>query len=149
MTHTTSRGFALCALLVFAIAPTACGREDSLAEAESADSIKAAETAATSQAVTADLEASVDTTAPKDSGFVEIDMNAKVAPLTVKNVGGGTWNYGHSGQHCWSHYVHNTKKHSATAIMGSQNKKVFANATVWANADIYGSGTCYAYWATY
>lgn len=105
MTHTTRRGFVLCALLVFAIAPTACGREDSLAEAESADSLKAAETAATSQAVTADLEASVDAMTPEESGFVEIDMNSKATPLTVKNVGGGTWNYGHSGQHCyWSTY---------------------------------------------
>lgn len=73
--------------------------------------------------------------------------------MTVVNVGGGTWNYGSetiNGQkHCWSHSVHTTKTHSATAIMGSQNRKVFASAKFWANADVYGSGTCYAYWSTY
>lgn len=70
--------------------------------------------------------------------------------MKVENVGGGTWSYGHDGTHCYSHYVHNSKYHSATAIMGSQNRKVYANAHSWANADIYASGGgCKAYWGTY
>jgi lactococcin 972 family bacteriocin len=77
-----------------------------------------------------------------------------VTPDTTVNVGGGTWNYGSSvdssgTKHCWSHYVHPTKTHSATAIMGSQNHKVRKTPKIWANADIYGGtgNTCYAYWS--
>src|SRR5258706_5787395 len=63
------------------------------------------------------------------------------APYTIVNVGGGTWNYGTENcgfncKHVWSHYVHNSLYHSATAICASQNVKVFANATFWANADV-------------
>jgi hypothetical protein len=63
-----------------------------------------------------------------------------VTPLTIQNVGGGTWNYGASyefplGKHSWSHYVHPTNKHSATAICASSNIKVVAEKTIWANAD--------------
>lgn len=75
---------------------------------------------------------------------------------TIVNVGGGTWNYGTSynfpvGKHVWSHYVHNTKYHSATAVCASQNQKIFANATFWANADVdCGAWDSAAeYWATY
>lgn len=78
-----------------------------------------------------------------------------VSPDTTVNVGGGTWNYGTSidnngTKHCWSHYIHPTKTHSATAIMGAQNVKVRKTPKLWANADIYGGAgsTCYAYWST-
>ncbi len=78
------------------------------------------------------------------------------AAATVVNVGGGTWNYGTSyqfpaGKGVWSHYVHNGKYHSATAIIGSQQRKIYANAGSWANADLNGAaweGTA-AYWSTY
>jgi lactococcin 972 family bacteriocin len=83
---------------------------------------------------------------------------ATAAPAfaTIVNVGGGTWNYGTSysfpvNKNVWSHYVHNSKYHSATAIGGSNNVKVFANSTFWANADtVCGAAESAAeYWATY
>lgn len=88
------------------------------------------------------------------SGSVEL-TNSQVTPFTVVNVGGGTWNYGTeiigAQKHVWSHYVHPTKYHSATAILGPEEDKVYAVAGTWANADVYGSPsyTGYAYWATY
>lgn len=86
--------------------------------------------------------------ATETRGVIEIFPSGKTN--TVVNVGGGTWNYGRSGSHCWSHYVHPAKRHSATAIQGPANVKRYASAGLWANADIYdGSGTCYAYWNTY
>jgi lactococcin 972 family bacteriocin len=95
---------------------------------------------------------SSDPDAVESGGSVEIPSSQTfdVSPATVVNVGGGTWNYGRSGGHCWSHYVHPAKRHSATAIKGSTNRKIYASAGTWANSDIYGgSGTCYAYWNTY
>ena len=75
---------------------------------------------------------------------------------TVVNVGGGTWNYGSSfafpiGKNVWSHYVHPSYYHSATAIIGPHNVKVYATASNWANADTSGGTweTAYTYWATY
>jgi hypothetical protein len=83
---------------------------------------------------------------------------AGVTPVfaTVVNVGGGTWNYGSeyqfpTGKHVWSHYVHPTLRHSGTAICGSSNPKVYANAGTWANADAYCNAwdSTAAYWNTY
>ncbi len=78
------------------------------------------------------------------------------APYTIVNVGGGTWNYGTENcgvncKHVWSHYVHNSLYHSATAICASQNVKKFANATFWANADVNCGwfDSAAEYWATY
>jgi hypothetical protein len=51
----------------------------------------------------------------------------------------------------WSHYVHPSQYHSATAIGGSNNVKVYANANSWANADTHCNvlqGTA-EYWNTY
>ncbi|MDR2957249.1 MAG: lactococcin 972 family bacteriocin [Coriobacteriales bacterium] len=52
---------------------------------------------------------------------------------TVKNPPeGGTWNYGTetSGdkKFVWSNYVHPSKRHSSTVIIGPQNVKVWAEA---------------------
>jgi lactococcin 972 family bacteriocin len=98
--------------------------------------------------------ASSDLDATETSGFVELSSDTpEVRPNTVKNVGGGTWNYGRSSGHCWSHYVHPARKHSATAVLGPTNRKRYASAGTWANSDIYGgltnTSTCYAYWNTY
>jgi hypothetical protein len=84
-----------------------------------------------------------------------VPSSSSVTPFTVVNVGGGTWNYGSDWsfftKHVWSHYVHNSLYHSATAIIGSQNLKVLAYATYWANADVSGStfDSTAVYWATY
>lgn len=83
--------------------------------------------------------------------------SSSVTPFTTVNVGGGTWNYGRGlsnpwTMHVWSHYVHPKLRHSGTAISGPYNNKVFANATLWANADVYDNNIFdggYEYWATY
>ncbi|MGO4583981.1 lactococcin 972 family bacteriocin [Arthrobacter sp. 2RAF6] len=84
---------------------------------------------------------------------------ASAAPAmagTIVNVGGGTWSYGTSFQapwfkNVWSHYVNPTQYHSATAIGGPHNVKIYANAGSWANADTQcGSGESAAqYWNNY
>lgn len=88
------------------------------------------------------------------SGSVKL-TNAMVTPFTTVDAGGGTWNYGTSvtgnQKHVWSHYVHPDKYHSATAILGDQNSKIYNVAGQWANADVYGpkGDTGYAYYGTY
>ncbi|WP_079052007.1 lactococcin 972 family bacteriocin [Streptomyces regalis] len=94
---------------------------------------------------------------PKEWGVVaiNIDGSSPVRPLTVKDVGGGTWSYGTtlSGttKTCYSNYIHQSKEHSATAKMADYSKKVTEVAGVWANAKVGASpgSTCYTYWATY
>lgn len=81
---------------------------------------------------------------------------AAPAMADIVNVGGGTWNYGTSYQppwykNVWSNYVHPSLYHSSTAIGGSANQKVYANAGSWSNASVVcGSAeSTAAYWATY
>jgi hypothetical protein len=81
---------------------------------------------------------------------------AEPAFATVVNVGGGTWNYGTSysfptTKNVWSHYVHPSLYHSATAICGSNNVKIYNTANNWANADTHCnvSQSSAAYWNTY
>lgn len=83
---------------------------------------------------------------------------AGVTPVfaTIVNVGGGTWNYGTeyqfpTGKHVWSHYVHPSLYHSATAICASQNKKIYNVAGSWANSDVYCNAwdSAAEYWNTY
>lgn len=94
-----------------------------------------------------------------ENGEVTIDgatSGTGITPLAVVNVGGGTWNYGSAvaiwpPKTCWSNYVHSTKYHSSTAVIGQSNVKVYANAGSWSNANTWAGAayTCYAYWATY
>ncbi|MFJ7416427.1 lactococcin 972 family bacteriocin [Streptomyces sp. NPDC098077] len=81
-----------------------------------------------------------------------------VQPTVVESVGGGTWNHGTGaglggghGKKCWSNYYHSKKKHSATAILSSQNVRTTKAAGVWANSTAYGgtAHTCYTYWGVY
>ena len=74
----------------------------------------------------------------------------------IIDVGGGTWNHGTAYQFpifkkVWSHYVRPTALHSATAIGGSNNVKVYANARDWASADTQCGVTesTATYWSTY
>jgi hypothetical protein len=85
------------------------------------------------------------------SGVVELSSDTPaLGPDTVRNVGGGTWNFGHNLGHCWSHYVHPARRHSATAVCGPVNPKVYANAGTWANSDVNNCfQTCSVYWNTY
>lgn len=78
-----------------------------------------------------------------------------VTPFATVRVGGGTWTYGTNiingiQKECYSLYNHPSRTHSATAIIGSQNRRVQARPLVSANAYAYGTPfqTCYTYWNT-
>lgn len=97
---------------------------------------------------------------PKAGGWVAITITpGRVTPRAVQNVGGGTWSYGtttiaSSGgtrKQCYSNYVHNSKRHSSTAILADVQEKTYANAGSWSNASVVAGSknTCYAYWNTY
>lgn len=93
---------------------------------------------------------------PKEWGMVTLHIKpGTVTPMTTVSAGGGTWNYGSgiSGVYksCWSDYVHPTKYHSATAVIGSSTSKYYNNAGSWADAYATAglSYTCNVYWATY
>lgn len=75
----------------------------------------------------------------------------------AKKVGkSSTWNYGSEKvttkagkqKKCYSHYLHRTKRHSGTAIIGSVNVTKTAGKGKWANANAYGkrSQVCRAMW---
>lgn len=81
--------------------------------------------------------------------------NATITPFTVKNVGGGTWDYtvsrGFNGTTVTSDYINNKLFHSATSICGPTTNTVYAAAKRWArssaNAGLFAD---YAmYWDTY
>ena len=88
------------------------------------------------------------------SGSVTL-TNSQVTPFTVVNVGGGTWNYGTqtngSTKHVWSYYIHPSKSHSSTAIIGSSQDRGEQIAGYWSYADAFGAWyqTGYAYWDTW
>ncbi|WP_405880675.1 lactococcin 972 family bacteriocin [Streptomyces sp. NBC_01136] len=79
-----------------------------------------------------------------------------MTPKTVVSAGGGTWSYGtvadSSGlKGCYSDYLHNSKYHSATAIIANGTDKEYANSGYWADAYAYAGWayTCHVYWSTY
>ncbi|MBG9798734.1 bacteriocin [Brevibacillus laterosporus] len=79
-------------------------------------------------------------------------VNSNVTPFKTIGAGGGDWNYGSSKfgaqKKCWSHYKHPDNFHSATAIIGDDEKTDYAEAGEWAKADAYGDKdyTCYTHW---
>lgn len=98
-----------------------------------------------------------DETGAPTSGMITFDVNTTIIkPFNTENVGGGTWTYGSTytsdgGKTCYSKYMHRTKSHSATAVMGSLTKSVTARPGSWASATVSGparSGQCNAYWST-
>ncbi|MFF4653581.1 lactococcin 972 family bacteriocin [Streptomyces sp. NPDC001380] len=100
---------------------------------------------------------------PKAWGMVTLKINSSsktatsntVTPSTVVNTGGGTWSYGTVAdgiyKGCYSDYIHNTKYHSATAVIANSTDKTYANAGYWADAYAVAGWayTCNAYWSTY
>ncbi|MFF1714750.1 lactococcin 972 family bacteriocin [Streptomyces sp. NPDC058268] len=95
---------------------------------------------------------------PKEWGMVtiKIDPNStSVTPMKVKNVGGGTWSYGTTvtagRKRCYSNYMHGSKYHSSTAILGNVTDKDFADSGSTSNASAKSGAayTCHAYWGTY
>ncbi len=107
---------------------------------------------ATSVAVDAGTSGSA--IAPDNSNItIDVDQEDGASPFAVKNVGGGTWNFGSRftlipPKTCWSNYKHNTRTHSSTAIMGKANATRVAKAGNWSEATVAGgtSYTCYAKW---
>lgn len=89
-------------------------------------------------------------------GTKVLTSSATVAPLTVKEVGGGTWDYGSSirlngKKACWSYYYHPSVLHGSTASMSDLSDAEVADAggTSYAYVTKYTTATCYAYWRTY
>lgn len=109
---------------------------------------------------------STDNNGNPTSGVVSFDINEsppsgqatfRLVPGTnTENIGGGTWTYGWkmenvTGKLCFSHYIHNSKHHTASVAMGDLTSKRTARAGSWAKASVRGSittGTCNAYWST-
>lgn len=91
----------------------------------------------------------------KEWGMVTIEIDPssdEVAPMAVKQVGGGTWSYGtvltSGGKKCYSNYYHGSKRHSATAILANGTDKDYAPKGSWAKASVEAGAahTCHAYW---
>lgn len=79
--------------------------------------------------------------------------NTQVTPFTVKNVGGGTWEYGtYLGwvyKHVYSDYINNTYLHNATSIIGSDHDtSPWEVPGYWADSAAKGWPwqTAYVYW---
>ncbi|WP_199745536.1 lactococcin 972 family bacteriocin [Amycolatopsis sp. WAC 04182] len=86
------------------------------------------------------------------SGAQGVVLSGSV-PFACQNISGGTWCYGTesagSGQKkCYSHYLHPSRRHSATAILGSRQDKKVVSRGQWAKAEVIGSrnDTCNAYY---
>ncbi|MGW5676037.1 lactococcin 972 family bacteriocin [Streptomyces sp. NPDC003860] len=84
---------------------------------------------------------------------IPIDPDSSVTPMTIKEVGGGTWSYGtqvtSSGyKRCYSNYLHGSVRHSSTAVLANGTHKDWADAGSVSNASVVAGHayTCYAYW---
>lgn len=77
---------------------------------------------------------------------------AAVKPMTIKSVGGGTWDYGPaatgSGKACHSYYNHPSVSHGSTVKLGSKSDSDSAGAGSTSFAYVKGSfgATCQAFW---
>ncbi|WP_390884942.1 lactococcin 972 family bacteriocin [Corynebacterium rouxii] len=97
-----------------------------------------------------------DTTSAPPSGKITTYKIRGLPGSTTEQVGGGTWTYGWnlinaSTRQCFSRYIHRSKSHTATAIMGGVTRSSTARSGSWASAEVVGEltlGTCNAYWST-
>lgn len=100
------------------------------------------------------------------SGMVTLDIGSATKDgISVQKIpglpgteteskGGGTWTYGWElinggSKRCFSHYIHPTKSHRATAVMGSMTDSRTARAASWAKASVttgVTAGTCNVFW---
>ncbi|URN15575.1 MULTISPECIES: lactococcin 972 family bacteriocin [Streptomyces] len=96
---------------------------------------------------------------PKEWGVVELTLadlaESDVRPLTVVQVGGGTWSYGWQARndmkYCYSNYYHGGVTHGSTVNMVGRIVKDVKPAGQTSNAN-YTAGlayTCYTYYAKY
>lgn len=84
--------------------------------------------------------------------------NSEVTPFAKKNVGGGEWHYGTQPhlvlgieglrKRVYSNYLHPTKLHSSTSMIGNESRRVEAKKGYWSRANAYGAinQTGYTYW---
>ncbi|MFG3662588.1 lactococcin 972 family bacteriocin [Streptomyces sp. NPDC047706] len=78
-----------------------------------------------------------------------------VTPMTVLDIGGGTWSYGKNlttdGQYCYSNYYHPTVKHGSTVQVSSYEDKSVVEKGLWSYANItHGAAyTCKTYYSKY
>ncbi|AWW43211.1 lactococcin 972 family bacteriocin [Streptomyces cadmiisoli] len=94
---------------------------------------------------------------PKEWGVVEFtaDSTGGVTPMTVLDIGGGTWSYGKNlttdGQYCYSNYYHPTVKHGSTVQVASWEDKQIVAKGLWSYANITAGAayTCKTYYAKY
>ncbi|MFG3035670.1 lactococcin 972 family bacteriocin [Streptomyces sp. NPDC048330] len=83
------------------------------------------------------------------------DSAGSITPMTVIEVGGGTWAYGwearNDRKYCYSNYYHHDVNHGSTVRMaGSEVKGVaFAGQTSYANLTAGFAYTCSTYYAKY
>lgn len=76
-------------------------------------------------------------------------------PMTVLNIGGGTWSYGKdvnfNTQNCYSNYYHPTVTHGSTVQVYNWEDKQVVDEGVWSYANITAGAayTCKTYYAKY
>ncbi|AOT60310.1 MULTISPECIES: lactococcin 972 family bacteriocin [Streptomyces] len=96
---------------------------------------------------------------PKEWGVVKLSLTdaapGDVSPLTIVEVGGGTWSYGwqarNDRKYCYSNYYHGSVKHGSTVNMAGRIVRDVKPAGETSNAN-YTAGlayTCYTYYAKY
>ncbi|MFC9842209.1 lactococcin 972 family bacteriocin [Streptomyces sp. NPDC060223] len=95
---------------------------------------------------------------PTEWGVVELTMNdsaGSISPMTIVEIGGGTWSYGWyltaDGKYCYSNYYHHDVMHGSTAELGGSSIKHVVVAGEYSNAHLTGGAgyTCNAYYAKY
>lgn len=94
---------------------------------------------------------------PTEWGVVTITEGSAgdFTPLTVLEIGGGTWSYGKNlttdGQYCYSNYYHPTVQHGSTVKLAGSTNKAVAVAGKWSYANLTAGAayTCETYYAKY
>ncbi|MCO5999244.1 lactococcin 972 family bacteriocin [Actinoallomurus rhizosphaericola] len=84
-----------------------------------------------------------------DGGWAKLSPDSGVATRDLKNVGGGTWNYGTHATYGYSNYLHEKKCHGSSINSGDKYKRDWGvRAGNWAITKIPRDGTSsiYAYW---
>ncbi|MFJ4928534.1 lactococcin 972 family bacteriocin [Streptomyces sp. NPDC088736] len=94
---------------------------------------------------------------PKEWGVLEFTTGStgEFTPMTVLDIGGGTWSYGKNlttdGQYCYSNYYHPTVKHGSTVQVSSwEDKQIVAKGlTSFASITAGAAYTCKTYYSKY
>lgn len=95
-------------------------RRLSLIPALAAGAVLAVGALASTAALAGDVTSASVPSAEPTEGSVFL-KDGVVRPQTVKEVGGGTWNYGTTVGAGWSNYYHTSKCHGSSAYSGSKS----------------------------